>query len=85
MFFIVDKLFAALRILILLRIILSWIAPYSRNEFTELINHVTEPILKPFRILIPLGRMRIDFSPILALIALNIVRNLVFRLLFTIF
>lgn len=70
-----------LKVLILLRIILSWVAPHSRNEFIELIHTVTEPILRPFKILIPLGGARLDLSPILAYYALNIIRNLIFRVL----
>jgi YggT family protein len=70
-----------LKILILLRIIISWIAPHSRNEFVELVHHVTEPILKPFRILIPLGGARLDLSPILAYYALGLIKFLVYKIL----
>lgn len=82
LFTIIDLILRAARILILIRIVLSWVAPYSRNEFTELVYHVTEPVLKPFRMLIPMGRMRMDLSPVIALIVLNLVRNLAFRLLY---
>lgn len=70
-----------LKILILLRIILSWIAPHSRNEFIELIHVVTEPILRPFRIMIPLGGARLDLSPILAYYVLGLAKYLIFRIL----
>ncbi|MCS5421417.1 MULTISPECIES: YggT family protein [Psychrilyobacter] len=70
-----------LKILILLRIILSWIAPRSRNEFIDLIYTVTEPILRPFRILIPLGGARLDLSPILAYYVLGLAKYLIFRIL----
>ena len=33
--------------LILIRVILSWLAPGSANGFTELVYNLTEPILKP--------------------------------------
>lgn len=81
-FTLIDLVTRALRILILIRIVLSWVAPYSRNEFTELVYHVTEPVLRPFRMLLPLGNMRMDLSPIIALIVLNLVRSLAFRLLY---
>lgn len=70
-----------LKVLILLRIILSWVAPRSNNEFIELIYTVTEPILKPFRVLIPLGGARLDLSPILAYYVLGLVKYLIFRVL----
>jgi len=81
-FTLIDLAIRAIRILIIIRIVLSWVAPSSRNEFTELVYHVTEPVLKPFRMLIPLGNMRMDFSPIIALVVLNLIRSLAFRLLY---
>ncbi|WP_319370358.1 YggT family protein [uncultured Ilyobacter sp.] len=80
-FNIIDLAIRALKMLILIRIVLSWVAPQSRNEFTHLVYELTEPILRPFRMLIPLGSMRMDISPILAYFALNLIRNLVYRLL----
>ena len=50
-FTLIDLAIRALRILIIIRIVLSWVAPYSRNEFTELVYHITEPVLRPFRML----------------------------------
>jgi YggT family protein len=70
-----------LKVLILLRIIISWVAPHSRNEFVELIYHITEPILRPFRIMIPLGGARLDLSPIIAYYILGLIKVLVFRIL----
>ncbi|WP_320046786.1 YggT family protein [uncultured Ilyobacter sp.] len=78
---IIDLAIRALKMLILIRIVISWVAPYSRNEFTHLVYQVTEPILRPFRMLIPLGSMRMDLSPILAYFALNLIRSLAFGLL----
>lgn len=78
---IINLAFEIINILIMIRIILSWLAPNSRNEFVSIVYLVTEPILKPFRILIPMGYSRIDLSPILAYFALKLLRNLVFYLL----
>ncbi|WP_372713582.1 YggT family protein [Ilyobacter sp.] len=80
-FKIIDLAIRALKMLILIRIVISWVAPYSRNEFTHLVHEVTEPILKPFRMLIPLGTMRMDLSPVLAYFALNLIRSLAYSLL----
>lgn len=77
----VNLVFKVIKILIFIRIIMSWIIPYSRNEFIDLVHNLTEPILKPFRVLIPIGRTNIDFSPILALFALDFARKLIFNLL----
>jgi len=80
-YMLVNYVVEILKVLILLRIIISWIAPYSRNEFVELVNHITEPILRPFRILIPIGGARLDLSPIIAYYVLGLVRMLIFRVL----
>ncbi|WP_297598087.1 YggT family protein [uncultured Cetobacterium sp.] len=77
----INLTFEIINILILIRIVISWLAPYSRNDFTNFVYSVTEPILKPFRTLIPLGNSRIDLSPLLAYFALKIVRYIIFYLL----
>lgn len=54
---------------IFIRIILSWISPGSYNPATAIITTLTDPILRPFRRLLPpLGGF--DISPILAIIIL---------------
>nr|WP_307775428.1 YggT family protein [uncultured Cetobacterium sp.] len=77
----INLAFEIVNILILIRILLSWLAPYSRNEFTNFVYGVTEPILRPFRTLIPMGNLRIDLSPVLAYFALRILRYIIFYLL----
>ncbi len=62
---------------IFIRIILSWISPGSFNPATAIITMLTEPVLRPFRRLVPpMGGF--DISPIFAiilLIAVTIVVN----------
>ncbi len=54
-------------------IILSWIAPGSHNPVIYLLHQVTEPVMAPFRRLLPaMGGM--DFSPILVFIGINVVQ-----------
>ncbi len=53
-------------------IILSWIAPGSSNPAAYLIYQIAEPVMAPFRRLLP-AMGGIDFSPILLLIVINIV------------
>ena len=62
---------------IFIRIILSWIAPDAYNPATAIITTLTEPVLRPFRRLVPpLGGF--DISPVFAIIlllALTIIIN----------
>lgn len=58
---------------LLAMIILSWIAPGSRNPAVYLLFQITEPIMAPFRkALPPMGGM--DFSPILVFILINVIQ-----------
>ncbi|WP_211492669.1 MULTISPECIES: YggT family protein [unclassified Fusobacterium] len=78
----VNTIISIINTLILIRVIVSWLAPNSHNGFTDMLYSVTEPILRPFRVLIPMRNMRIDISPIIAYVFLNILRRLIFILIF---
>lgn len=55
---------------ILIRIVLSWIAPHNYNPITALLTTLSEPILAPFRRLIPaIGGL--DISPVFAIILIQ--------------
>src|SRR5450830_328147 len=58
----------------LISVILSWVAPGSRSPGAELVSQITEPVLAPFRRLIPnLGGL--DISPIFAFIAIQLLQS----------
>ncbi len=55
---------------IFIRVILSWIAPGSYNPAVAIITSLTEPVMAPFRrVLPPLGGL--DLSPVFAIIMLS--------------
>ena len=55
---------------VLVRIVLSWVAPHAYNPVTALLATIAEPILRPFRrMLPPMGGL--DLSPILAIVLLQ--------------
>jgi YggT family protein len=58
----------------IISVILSWVAPGSHNPGAELVAQITEPVLAPFRRLIPnLGGL--DISPIFAFIAIQLLQS----------
>lgn len=58
---------------LLAMIILSWIAPGSSNPAVYLLYQITEPVMAPFRKMLPsAGGM--DFSPILVFILINVIQ-----------
>jgi YggT family protein len=62
--------------LIIIRIILSWVAGTTYNPAIAIVYALTEPLLRPFRRLVPdLGGF--DISPIFVLIALGALMRLV--------
>lgn len=57
-------------VLIIARVIVSWIASQSNHPLIPLVYQLTEPVLRPIsKLLPPIGG--IDLSPVLALIALR--------------
>lgn len=86
----VNLLFELLYILIIIRLLFSFLPVSSfsipfLNNFFRFTYQITEPILAPFRNLIPSlragGGARIDFSPILALLVLSLVRRFLLGML----
>jgi YggT family protein len=57
-------------------VILSWVAQGSHNPAAILINQICEPLLAPFRKILP-NMGGLDLSPIFAFISLNLVDMLV--------
>lgn len=72
-------------LLILARCILSFL-PFN-NSFTGWVYMATEPILSPFRKLMQrfTGAMPIDFSPILAIFAIQLFQRIIITLIYIIF
>ena len=69
-----------LTIAILLRTILSWFSPRPTNMLAIILYRVTEPLLAPLRRIIPrVGRL--DFSPLVAIILIQVIYSLLQRLL----
>jgi YggT family protein len=60
----------------IISVILSWVAPGSYNPGAQLVNQICEPLLAPFRRLLPnLGGL--DISPIFAFMALHLIDRFV--------
>ncbi|MBN2074959.1 MAG: YggT family protein [Dehalococcoidales bacterium] len=61
-----------LTVCIFLRAIVSWIAPGQANFFTDILYHITEPILSPIRRILP-ATGGLDFAPLAAIIVLQVI------------
>ena len=65
---ILDYILTIANWLIIIRALISWVNPDPYNGIVQFLNKTTEPILAPFRRLVPAHTMGIDISPIFALI-----------------
>lgn len=78
-----NVLFQAAEIVILVRVILSWANADPYNGFVRIITVVTEPLLVPFRKLLPPWKLGgVDLSPVCAVLALYFLRSFLISSLF---
>jgi YggT family protein len=79
---ILEYLLIAANWLVIIRALLSWVNPDPLNPIVQFINTVTEPLLAPFRRLMPAYSIGLDISPIFALILIWFLRLFIVRTLF---
>ena len=70
-----ELLCEVLTLLVVVRIVVSWVSPGRTNTLTNILYQVTEPILGPLRRIIPRVGM-LDFSPMVAVILLQVIATL---------
>ena len=81
---IIQKLSWIIYILIMIRVLLSWVP--MNNSFSELIYNITEPMLKPFKdVLNKYLNLPIDLSPLLFIVCVEAVEKILIRLIIVIF
>ena len=73
---IIATFLQVLSLLILVRVLLSWFPVDHRNPIVRILFDITEPILAPFRRVLPnIGMM--DLSPLAAMLVLQFISNAV--------
>ncbi len=76
----VEFLTLALIFAIIARALASWFVQDQSNPIVAMLHDITEPIVGPIRRLMPTTGM-IDFSPLVALILLQILRSVLLSLI----
>lgn len=76
----ISILATVLTLAIFVRALLSWIMPNDTTGLTRVLLDVTEPVLRPIRRILP-PVSGIDFSPIVAMIAIQVISNILISLL----
>ncbi|HSG84808.1 MAG TPA: YggT family protein [Candidatus Limnocylindrales bacterium] len=66
----------ALWLLVLGRVIVSWVDPRGSNKLSQFLVQATEPLLAPIRRMLPQTGM-VDFSPLILMLILGAVLTVV--------
>ncbi len=78
----VVDLFLSLYVwVIIARAIISWVNPSPYHPVVRFLYRVTEPVLRPIRRIIP-PIYGIDFSPIIVIFAIYLIKNILYRMFF---
>ncbi len=77
--FIIQAIITVLMWIIIAQAVLTWLlSPF--HPYVQMLGQASEPVLKPFRRL-PLVIGSIDFSPLVAVVVLHVVKNVLLRLI----
>ena len=76
LFQVIDMVFNLLQIIIIVRVVLSWISHNPSNQFIQIIYQISEPILKPIREILPLAGRGFDLSPVVAFFLLGLLKKI---------
>jgi YggT family protein len=84
--FMATTVYYVIFILVFVRIIISLMASLlpirgvvstGSGSFFAFVMDITEPLLKPFRLIIPIGNFGVDFSPFILMYVLNLTHGII--------
>jgi uncharacterized protein YggT (Ycf19 family) len=67
-------------LIIVIRVLLSWMPLRPSHPAVALIGKITEPVLSPVRRLLPTGWRAFDISPLVVLLALGFLVQVILRI-----
>ncbi len=65
---VINMVLEALKWLVIIRALLSWVNPDPYNPIVQFIERATEPVLAPFRRIVPSHSLGIDLAPFFAVL-----------------
>jgi YggT family protein len=63
-------------LVIFARVILSWVNADPYNPVIRFIYNITEPVLAPIRQLLPTERIGLDLSPLIVILAIQLIQRI---------
>jgi len=73
----INTLARLVNLLILLRVVASWLDISRRSDYYRVLCILTEPILAPIRRFVRPRFLAVDFSPLIALIGIELLRYII--------
>ena len=67
--------------IVIIRALISWVSPDPYNPIVRFLYRVTEPVLRPVRRILPIGGIGIDFSPLIVILVIYLLRIFIVRIL----
>ncbi len=67
---------------IIIRALISWVNPDPYNPIVQILQRITEPVLRPLRKLVPPYKVGIDFSPFIAILIIIFLRAALIKTLY---
>lgn len=78
---VIDLVFTIYIFIVIARALISWVNPDPYNPIVRFLHNATDPVLDRLRQLIPLQFGGMDFSPIVLLIGLSVLKQVLLQLL----
>ena len=78
MVILISRLLDIYLIIIIIRVIFSWVSPRNPTNFHRIIYKVTEPVLEPIRKIIPPFGGAIDISPIIVFFIISVLKRFLY-------
>lgn len=66
---------------VVIRALISWVNPDPYNPIVQILNRLTEPVLRPIRRFVPPHSLGIDLSPMIAVLVIIFLRIALVRTL----
>jgi YggT family protein len=78
---VVFAILSVIQWIVIIAAVISWVNPDPRNPIVQFLYRTTDPMLRPFRRILPPGRTGgIDFSPLLLLLLILFLKVFLSRL-----
>ena len=76
-YLLVDTMITFLMVVMIARVIVSWINMPAHNSLVQVVIFFSDPILTPIRKIVPARNVGLDFSPMFGIILLMVARYVV--------